>query len=170
MKDKIRVGLYGANGHQIAHKLTDHPDAIPVAAAKLSEDFSHFISEPVELFRAKDASWGGSITDGCYMYTTEDGQLLMLWSTGDGYGYCVGIARSENGDVLGPWTHDSARLYSQHITDGYDGGHGMIFTDRDGQMYMSFHSPNSSTENRSETAVFLPIREENNKLVWDTEE
>ena len=35
MKNKIRVGLYGANGHQITHKLTAHPDAELVAAAKL---------------------------------------------------------------------------------------------------------------------------------------
>jgi len=48
-----------------------------MAAAKLSDDLTHFISEPIELFRADDPSWAKSgVTDGCWMYRTSDGQLL----------------------------------------------------------------------------------------------
>jgi len=139
------------------------PDGVGrMSAAKLSEDLSEFISEPVELFSAGETGWSGVITDGCFMYTTEDGQLLMLWSSSDGYGYSEGIARSEAGNVLGPWTHDQVRLYSKRFV-GKDGGHGMIFYDRDGQMYMSLHSPNEGEEH----VCFLKLREENNTLVWD---
>ena len=52
MKDKIRVGLYGANGHQIVHKLTDHPDAIPVAAAKLSDAAMRTLPPSVRVYES----------------------------------------------------------------------------------------------------------------------
>ena len=41
-----------------------------------------------------------------------------------------------------------------------------IFTDVDGQMYLSFHSPNSTIDGRREKPVFLAIEEKNGKLVW----
>ena len=97
----------------------------------------------------------------------EDGQLLMLWSNWDGAGYCVGIARSADGRVDGTWTQDKELLYSKNMTGEYDGGHGMIFTDTDGQMYLSIHSPNNSSAGRKETPVFIPVREQNGTLVWD---
>jgi hypothetical protein len=49
----------------------------------------------------------------------------------------------------------------------YDGGHGMLFYDTDGQMYLSIHSPNGGGLDRPETPVFIPVREENGTIVWD---
>ena len=51
------------------HEWTCMPDKIgSFAAAKLSEDFTHFISEPMELFRAKDPAGAcGGVTDGCFL-------------------------------------------------------------------------------------------------------
>ena len=43
----------------------------------------------------------------------------------------------------------------------------MLFTDTDGQMYLSIHSPNNSSAGRKETPVFIPVREQNGTLVWD---
>ena len=151
------------------HEWTSTDDGVGrMAAAKLSEDLTHFISEPVELFRADAPAWTiGKVTDGCWMYRCEDGQLLMLWSNWDTLGYCVGIARSASGRVDGEWTQDKEMLYSKSMTGQYDGGHGMIFTDTDGQMYLSIHSPNSASDGRRETPVFIRIREQNGTLVWD---
>ena len=100
------------------------------------------------------------------MYKCENGELLMIWSTCDKYGYCVAIARSSNGKVDGTWTHDPVRLYSKE-SQPYDGGHGMIFTSIYGQTYMVIHSPNSAVGDRYETPVFIAIREENGTLVLD---
>lgn len=151
------------------HEWTSTDDGIGrMAAAKLSDDLTHFISEPIELFRADAPSWSrAQVTDGCWMYRTEDGQLLMIWSNSDSAGYCVGIARSSNGKVDGEWTQDDELLYSKNMQMKYDGGHGMIFRDTDGQMYLSIHSPNRIIDDRKETPVFIPIREENGTLVWD---
>ncbi|MBR5448189.1 MAG: family 43 glycosylhydrolase [Clostridia bacterium] len=137
-----------------------------MAAAKLSADFTEFTSEPIELFRAKDAWWSyGGITDGCFMYTTEDGDLLMLWSNNDKEGYALGVARSKSGTLQGEWTHEEPMIFTEK-TIGFDGGHGMIFTAEDGQMYASFHSPNN-WDSKDSKITLLPIIERNGKLVWD---
>ena len=151
------------------HEWTSTPDGVGrMAAAKMSDDLTRFISEPIELFRADDPSWTDrQVTDGCWMYKCENGELIMIWSNFSNEGYCVGIARSDNGKVDGNWSQDDELLYSKSMTGEYDGGHGMIFYSITGQMYLSIHSPNSAGDGRKETPVFIAIREENGTLVWD---
>ena len=151
------------------HEWTSTDDKIGrMACAKMNADLTEFVTEPVEMFRADDPAWStNGVTDGCWMYTTEAGSLLMIWSNWDKYGYCVGIARSESGEITGPWIQEEKVLYSKSMTGQYDGGHGMIFTHTDGQMYLSIHSPNSASAGRKEMPIFVPIREENDTLVWD---
>lgn len=150
------------------HEWTSMPDGVgSFAAAKLSPDLTHFISEPIELFKANEPHWArAGVTDGCWMYTTRDGELLMIWSNFDAFGYVVAVARSSNGRLDGEWIHEENLLYSKYMTGEYEGGHGMIFTDVDGQMYLSFHSPNSAVGDRYEKPVFLAIEEKDGRLVW----
>ena len=153
------------------HEWTSTDDGIGrMACAKLSDDLTHFISEPVELFRADDPSWTDHcVTDGCFLYRTKGGKLLMIWSNWDKSGYAVGIAESESGLVTGPWIQKDELLYSKDYTGEYDGGHGMIFTDGKGQLWMAIHSPNGGIKaGRVETPVLIPLKEENDTLVWDT--
>ncbi len=149
------------------HEWTCMPDGVgSFAAARLSEDLSHFISEPFELFKANEPEWArAGVTDGCWMYTTREGELLMIWSNFDAFGYVVAVARSSNGRLDGEWSHEGL-LFSKGMTGEYEGGHGMIFTDVDGQMYLSLHAPNTPVGDRQETPVFLAIEERDGKLVW----
>ncbi|MCI8387738.1 MAG: family 43 glycosylhydrolase [Clostridiales bacterium] len=146
------------------HEWTCTDDGIGrMACAKLSDDLTHFISEPVELFRADDPSWSSNrVTDGCYMYKSSNGSLYMIWSNWDDEGYCVGVAESKSGQVTGPWTHIDERLYSKSVTGVYDGGHGMIFTGTDGKMYLSIHSPNNASSERCSMPIFVEICEDSN--------
>lgn len=130
--------------------------------ARLSDDLTEIISEPVEIFNAKAPYWSDSrVTDGCWVYKMKStGSLIMLWSSSDISGYNVGMARSESGNILGPWEQITTRLYSYQYSQTYDGGHASIFTDKNGQMMISFHGPNSSTETVREHAFFLPIEED----------
>lgn len=139
-----------------------------MAVAKLSNDLSHFISEPKEIFRADAPHWSAStVTDGPFLYTTAEGSLLMLWSTVSHEGYCVGIARSNNGQIDGEWSQEFTRLYSRAFfinkENAFDGGHPMLFTDKEGKLMLAMHSPNSSQgegEDRIfEHAVFYEIEE-----------
>lgn len=143
------------------HEWTCTDDGIGrMAAAKLSLDLTHFISEPMELFRADDAPWANKqVTDGCFLYKTSEGRLLMLWSNTYNDEYRVGIAYSKNGKVDGEWIQAEEPLFTKAIGGKYDGGHGMLFTADDGQMYLSVHSPNNLAGGLSEEAIFLPVKE-----------
>ncbi len=142
-----------------------------MACAKMSDDLRELISDPVELFRATDAPWHTQgVTDGCFVYRCEDGSLIMLWSNWDSDGYCVGTAKSPSGSVTGPWIQQEERLFTKSYLGDYDGGHGMIFKDRDGTLWLALHSPNNSSAGRPETPVLIPVREENGNLVWDITE
>ena len=143
------------------HEWTSMPDHVgTMAAARLSGDLTRMISDPIELFRADDPSWAkAGVTDGCFMYRTASGRLLMTWSNFDAYGYCAAVAESDNGEIDGNWFHHDELLYSKGNDRLYDGGHGMIFTSIEGKMYFSMHSPNSAVGERREKPVFYEITE-----------
>lgn len=150
------------------HEWTSTDDGIGrMAAAKLADDLTHFISEPIELFRADSPKWSSNrVTDGCFMYTMSDGRLLMIWSNFEGdENYCVGIAHSNNGKVDGEWIQEENLLFSKKISGKYDGGHGMIFTGLDEKKYLSIHSPqDTSNKMLKEKPVFIPIVEKNGSI------
>ncbi|WP_311316155.1 hypothetical protein [Domibacillus indicus] len=56
-------------------------------ALRLSEDFQAVHGEPVLLFTASQAPWtkpvreANYITDGPFLYETENGELEMIWSS-----------------------------------------------------------------------------------------
>ncbi len=150
------------------HEWTCRPDHVGLmSVAKMSDDLTRLVSKPVDLFRADDAPWAtAGVTDGCFMHRTAGGKLLMIWSNFAADGYCVGIAESENGRPDGRWVQHECRLYGK--TDAgypYDGGHGMLFTDVDGQTYLSMHSPNDPVGERDTTMVFLQIKEQDDDLI-----
>ena len=171
--DAIDATLYiDENGKPwmvFVHEWTCMPNKIGrMAAARMADDLTMLVSEPIDLFGAMDAPWATrGVTDGCWMYRTKDGRLLMIWSNWDKYGYCVGVARSDNGLPDGKWSHDAEVLFSRGESGAYDGGHGMIFKDLDGSEYLSIHSPNSENQGRPEKPIFIPIKEENGRLLLD---
>ena len=77
----------------------------------------------------------------------------MLWSSIGEKGYCTATARSKNG-IAGPFVHEKV-LYDR------DGGHSMIFTDKNGKMKYAFHSPNDIPDER---ACIVDIEERDNDL------
>lgn len=114
----------------------------------LAEDLSKPVGQPVRLFCASAAEWStGSdpgnpdestyVTDGCFLYRTKTGKLLMIWSSFKHGSYAIGIAESATGKVHGPWIQQDNLLFDAH------GGHGMIFRDFNGRLCLVFHSPNS---------------------------
>ncbi len=149
------------------HEWVCTPDKIGrFAAAKMSPDLKTLVSEPIELFRADSFPWTDHfVTDGCWLYRTKKGSLLMLWSNfiPNGKGYAVGIARSDNGKIDGSWS-DGGVLYSREKSGKYEGGHGMIF-ELDGKLWLSIHAPNTPVGDRKEMPIFVEITEENDTLV-----
>ncbi len=141
-----------------------------ICASALSSDLSSAVEEPRLLFRAGQAPWvreifnrkgtpqerRGYVTDGPFMYRAADGGLLMLWSSFTDKGYAMGIARSESGEITGPWRHNDAPLMDT------DGGHGMVFRAFTGELYAAVHSPNNTPDERT---ILIKIAERKGDLV-----
>ena len=134
---------------------------------KLKPDLSAFDGEPVSLFHASAAEWstGGVnapglpksyVTDGCFLYRTKTGKLLMIWSSFMNDDYAIGIATSVTGKVTGPWVHQKEPLFNK------DGGHGMMFESLDGKLHIVFHRPNNPDQ--AERARIFEIEDTGDSL------
>lgn len=130
-----------------------------ICRVELSDDLTHSIGDPVELFAASTflnreaTEEDHNVTDGPYLYRKADGKLLMIWSTCyNGYRQCV--ATSDNGSVCGNWSH-LPTLFDD------DGGHGMLFKDLNGKLRLTLHCPNISLE---EKPVFFFVEETEDSL------
>jgi arabinan endo-1,5-alpha-L-arabinosidase len=134
-----------------------------ICAMRLSQDLTTPAGRPVFLFNASEAPWVNRpdwpeekrafptyVTDGPFAHRTGSGVLLMLWSSTGAKGYAMGVARSESGTVTGPWQQAPQPLWAE------DGGHGMVFRAFDGRLFVTFHSPNRTPDERP---VFIEIEE-----------
>lgn len=120
-----------------------------VCALELSRDLKRAVGEPVLLWRAGDAEWvssvmdeGNFVTDGPFLFRNADGSLKSLWSSFSNGEYVLATATSDNGSINGKWTVDNELIYER------DGGHGMIFTTKDGRRMIAIHSPNTHLNER----------------------
>ena len=129
---------------------------------RLSDDLSRAVSEPQLMFRANEPEWAvscvsdrpGFVTDGPYMHRVSDGRLIMIWSSfrknGDSNAYVEVMAYSDNGKIDGQWIHAERLLMRD------DGGHGMLFRDKDEKLRLVLHSPNIRARER---ALILNVKE-----------
>ena len=121
-----------------------------VCAIKMNDDLTASVGEPMLLFKASSAEWirsvtgkpGDYVTDGPFMYRSGTGDLYMLWAADDNFGYVEALAKSDNGEIDGNWTQVS------RLVDHFSGGHGMIFTAKDGTKKLTMHSPDTSRNER----------------------
>lgn len=126
-------------------------------ALPLTADLTAAADRPSFLFNASEAPWKRApvwpgeternrfptyVTDGPFLYRTQAGELLMLWSSFGERGYAVGIARSAGGGIEGPWSQDPQPLYAE------DGGHAMLFRAFGGRLWLSLHAPNGRPNER----------------------
>lgn len=81
------------------------------------------------------------VTDGCQLYRTSGGHLIMLWSSYENDSYVQTIARSISGKLEGPWKQLEP-LVKQ------DSGHGMLFQTFEGQWKLILHRPFKMPESR----------------------
>ena len=130
--------------------------------AKLNEDLSARISEPEELFKAsygkplvKSFFFNHYVTDGPYLFKTEDGRLHLIWSSYGKKGYNQLLAHSDNNEIDGKWKIDDYALFEK------DGGHGMVFRDKGNIMRLVLHYPNKTLK---EHPVFMELDYEDNRL------
>lgn len=134
-----------------------------MCCARLSEDLTEICGEALTLFAASEVPGVGVqeidqhyITDGPFLYRSETGKLLMVWSSFMENRYAQLLLRFDDGEPGMSFTHLPPLLTS-------DGGHGMIFR-KDGALYLTLHSPNVHGQERP---VFLKLRDLGDTLVID---
>lgn len=124
-----------------------------VEAIRLTDDLSDTKGEPIHLFKGSDAPWINEtlkpnpgeqsyVTDGCELYRTREGKLIMLWSSYRNGKYVQTQARSVSGRLEGPWEQLEPLVY-------HDSGHGMIFETFEGQLMLVLHRPFGKPTTRS---------------------
>ncbi len=141
----------------------------------LKKDLSAMVGEPQTLFKASDAKWvksmrdvkvlkngkHGYVTDGCFVYRTKTGKLLMIWSSFGENGYGLAQLVSESGKISGPWKHLDEMIFEEN------GGHGMLFNTFEGQLMITLHQPNGRPNERpklfelEDMGDFLKIKNQN---------
>lgn len=136
------------------------PGGGSICARRLKADLSGPDGEPITLFYANEAPWAkrithssgiqGHVTDGPFMVYPAEGGLWMLWSSLSDSGYAIGLAISETGTIQGPWRQQDEAIFTG------DGGHGMIFRDREGKLRLAIHTPNRTPDERP---IFLTVTE-----------
>ena len=117
-----------------------------ICAVQLADDLSHPEGEPFLLFRASENTAvtdhrKGSVskvTDGPFAQNIN-GRIQMIWSSFIDGRYA--ILEAESDSLHGTWKHSVVPI-------PFDGGHAMIFTDKKGDEYYAFHSPNRTPYER----------------------
>lgn len=138
-----------------AHEWGQVHDGI-IWAQRLSHDLREPAGRPVFLFNASEAPWTrpvphrttgegmlSYVTDGPFLFRLASGHLIMLWSSFGEHGYAMGIAHSQSGTVVGPWSHEEHPIWAA------DGGHGMILRLHDGSLALTLHQPNVTPHERA---------------------
>lgn len=135
---------------------------------RLTPDLSATEGPPITLFAASAAEWSTGVklrpslpksyvTDGCFLYRTKTGKLVMIWSSFTHENYAIGLAESVTGKVTGPWRQQKEPIFSKN------GGHGMIFRTFDGKLCITLHGPN--TPLGQERALIYELEDKGNTLV-----
>ena len=169
----IDGSIYWDNGGTpyliFSHSFEDVPRG-DLCAVELRRDLTAPAAEPIVLFSAADAGWAAPVpfakeefgmdgavffSDGPWVHTMSGGGLALLWSSWTRRGYAVGVALSPSGSIFGPWKHLPEPLFPE------DGGHGMLFRSREGQLLYTLHSPNIKGK---EHPIFMEVSEENGVL------
>lgn len=127
---------------------------------KLTADLTAAAGDPTTLFKASDPVWSIPyerdcyVTDAPFLHWTSEGKLLMIWSSYGTEGYVQAQAESLTGRPEGPWKQ-LPPIFTK------DGGHGMIFTDKQGALRLALHQPNGGNLER---ARFFYLRETDGRL------
>lgn len=133
-------------------------------ALPLSDDLKTTAGEPFLLLRASEqpgvrsADGVNYVTDGPFLHRMQDGSLVMIWATHGPHGYCEVVAVSDNGEIDGHWRMSPDPLFQE------DGGHGMLFRDLGGQLYIVLHTPNKTPFERP---CFYRLREKEGGFVME---
>jgi len=146
------------------HRIEGERHISALVYAKLKPVLTGLASEPEVLLwpDVTPHNPNNRLIEAPFFHRGEDGTLFMVYSAySRGYNVCV--ARSESGEIHGPWEAHRL-LYESTNPFPEDGGHGMLFTGLDGQLRMCLHAPNNWGDFGKERARFFPVADKGSML------
>lgn len=115
--------------------------------AELNADLSKIVGEIVTMFAASSPFYADPpregkhfITDGPFMYRSKTDELFMIWSTVINEKYAECLLKFTGGEIGMDLEHLPPLITS-------DGGHGMLFRDKNG-LHLTYHMPNWAERER----------------------
>ncbi|MGM9742605.1 MAG: BT_3987 domain-containing protein [Candidatus Cryptobacteroides sp.] len=160
---------------EAATEVTDKGYDAGVYAYKLNDALTATIGEPVRMFNGSSSQYACAVDvrDGKDVYIADapmlwrdpaSGNLICIWShyakqpgNDRQSWYSVGQAVSRSGNIEGPWEHIG-------IINNYDGGHGCLFEDLNGNMKLAYHLNPSLSRNGKPHLVIKDISLRNGVL------
>lgn len=131
-----------------------------ICYVELSDDLTHTVADPVTIFAASSCEYvtihtgsGHYVTDGPFLYRSETGELLMIWSSFINDQYAEMLVRFNGGELGLDYTH------LPPLADN-DSGHGMVFK-AGSKLYLTVHNPNTTL---CERPVFIELTDCGNTL------
>ncbi len=117
-----------------------------IAAVQLSDDLTENVGEPWVLFTSRESPISKATphvireflrygSDAPFLHKMSNGSIFLTWSPYLNDNYVVLGAVSESGDIRGPWKHLETSVYDKN------GGHAMLFEDKEGKLCMAIHGP-----------------------------
>lgn len=139
-----------------------------VEAVRLPKNLGVPEKAPFTLFTGFDAPYitdsqpdpmKSYVTDGCFLFKTQNRKLGMIWSSWKGKDYVLMAAYSESGKLKGPWIQDKELLFEAN------GGHGMIFRTFDGKLMLSMHYVDPKDARPGRQPMFIEVDDSGDRLV-----
>ena len=161
---------------EAATNITSNGYDAGIFAYKLSDDLKTTVGAPVNLFNSSSSQYSVpvDVRDGKNVYIADapilwrdpaTGNLICIWShyakksaSDTQKWYSIGQAVSTSGKIEGPWEHKG-------IINDYDGGHGCIFEDLNGNLKMAYHLNPTLAANGKPHLVIRDIAIQNGILV-----
>lgn len=156
-----------------SHSFEDSPSG-DMCLIPLDPTLQKTAGEPKLLFEAAEAKWAHPVpfakiefgmdgdvyfTDGPCVFRAEN-ELYMFWSSWGTNGISVGVAKSETGEVNGSWIQQETPVFPEN------GGHGMVFRDKEENLQFVLHYPNDKYKEHPE---FRKIINKNGQLQLEKE-
>jgi hypothetical protein len=137
---------------------------------ELKPDLSGSVGIGKVLFRASDSPWSrekdengnvrpNKVTDGPYVFRTQNGRLGMIWTSWVYDVYTQGVAYSKSGTLNGPWVQEKEPITPPNF------GHGMLFRTLQGKLLMAVHSHQNINGKYRRIPHLFEIDDSGDKLV-----
>jgi len=160
--------FFDGSKHWLLYKSDGNDKKLPTLlyAQELTPDGTRSVGKAVALLQNNPTFWweGGCI-EAPWMIRNPHTSALIMFYSGPGYcpqcGYSVSVARSESGNILGPWEkYDQNPIMTQNTSNFESPGHCSVVEGMNGGLAIVYHA---YVKGKEQAGRHLMLDE----LVWD---